>query len=769
MSTYRFPVLVWQDFEGYYTASLVEEHEAHETVAMGESEQSALSQLQECLSWQFRRHAYFSEPDFLEPRLVNFTVQVRPEYHRGDRIFPCSEPVPLRVPCVQGHQEGGLLVCSLPTMRHHFYYYEPKQLRGLIVHYVQERLKGLTPRELSRYLPPRSVSLAEVAVRVSRKRRRAQYAPEFPVLSAVAEPLDAAALRRQFSKPLEREDEAADLVERIRREKANVLLVGESGVGKTSVLAEAVRRLVREQPDAEDADGEDREERSSSLHRRFWLTSSSRLIAGMRYLGEWQERCEQVIEELSECDGFLCVEDLLDLVRVGGQGPGDSVAAFLLPYVERGELRLIAEATPAELDACRRMLFGFVSSFQILNVPEFDRAAAQSILEKIADSNRLHLGIGMEKRYVSLVHRLFSRFVPYQAFPGRAAAFMRRLFERAEQQKSKELTLDDVVDAFTSDTGLPELFLRDDLLLSQDEVEGSFTKRVIGQDDACRAAARVVTTFKAGLNDPDRPVGVLLFCGPTGVGKTELARTISRFLFEHGEEKDRLVRLDMSEYAGPGAAARFLGEQDDEPSDLIKKLRQQPFAVVLLDEIEKASPEIFDLLLAVLDEGRLTDKWGRTTVFRSAVIIMTSNLGAEKQEAIGFGPQTERAYDEDVMAFFRPEFYNRLDAVVTFHPLDQGTVHAITTKELREIAQREGLKRAALHLTWSDAVVDHLAQKGFDRRYGARPLQRTLERLVVTPLARYFLENPDLRDMEICMDLGADADLVFGSRSARGN
>ena len=234
---------------------------------------------------------------------------------------------------------------------------------------------------------------------------------------------------------------------------------------------------------------------------------------------------------------------------------------------------------------------------------------------------------------------------------------------------------------------------------------------------------------------------MLLFCGPTGVGKTELAKAISQFLFGSGERKDRLVRLDMSEYSSPGAAERIIGAADGEPSDLIKRFRQQPFSVLLLDEIEKAAPEVFDMLLGVFDEGRLTDCHGRLTTFRSALIIMTSNLGADRMTPFGLSKQPAGTYNAEAMSFFRPEFFNRIDAVVIFDALQESTVRQIAVNELNRIAEREGLARHAIRLEWSDAVVDLLVKRGYDVRYGARPLQRAIEELVVTPLARFLIEK----------------------------
>jgi ATP-dependent Clp protease ATP-binding subunit ClpC len=352
-----------------------------------------------------------------------------------------------------------------------------------------------------------------------------------------------------------------------------------------------------------------------------------------------------------------------------------------------------------------------------------------------------------------MTYRLFNRFQPYQSFPGKAVAFINDLVDRAERNHANAITADDVVAQFIRQTGLPETLLLDELPLDYGDALETFRDQVIGQEQACQTSAHLVTTFKAGLNDPNRPLSVLLFCGPTGVGKTEMAQAIARYFFGHGERSNssihrdtRLVRLDLSEYAGWGAAQRLLTGADGEPSEFVKKVRQQPFCVVLLDEIEKADPEVFDILLSVFDEGRLTDRFGRVTTFRSAVIIMTSNLGADKLEGIGFESKDAPSYSREAANFFRPEFFNRIDAVVQFNPLSKSMMRRITIKELAEIGAREGLQRKNLRLLWSETLVDELTVAGFDQRYGARPLQRTIETKVVAPLAKYLLERPDLNN-----------------------
>jgi ATP-dependent Clp protease ATP-binding subunit ClpC len=434
-----------------------------------------------------------------------------------------------------------------------------------------------------------------------------------------------------------------------------------------------------------------------------------------------------------------------------------------MPYQQRAELRLIAEATPAELDAIRRLLPGLADLFQIITVPPFSRTQAISCLNQIAAAQRQNLKIDVERELIDTVYRLFARFVPYHPFPGKTTAFVADLFDRAARQDRDRISPADAIALFVQQTGVPEIFLRDELPLDIERVVQRLHAEVIGQEGACRAAAGVVTTFKAGLNDPGRPLGVLLFAGPTGVGKTQLAQSLAHFLYGGASDggdiamrpkEQRLVRLDMSEYAGPDAAGRFLGSPDSGPADWIQKIRQQPFTVLLLDEIEKAAPAVFDMLLGVFDEGRLTDPWGRLTHFKSAVIIMTSNLGASAGGAFGLSRSAPPIYESEAMGFFRPEFFNRVDAVVTFDPLAPETIRAIAEKELRDLAQREGLMRSKLQLRWTAALVDHLAREGFDARYGARPLQRAIEMLVVTPLSKFLVDHP-IRDATITIDSDA--------------
>ena len=748
MKTWHLPVLLWQDRTGVLTAQLVGDREGS---AVAASDKAALRQLKEYVRTRVEADPWYQLPQLEDPELRLVEVSVRPAYQQADRVYPCAENVRVEVALVVGEHSSGMRLALAPRLGIHFFHHARDSLPALVQHYVRDALRGGTPADLAGVLPPEGYRLETLVLRLPTPREEDRVPPP-PTLSRVAEHLASPAMRRSFPPPYEREADVEDLARRLGRERASVLLVGEPGVGKTAVLAEAARRLELARAESEGV----------PRRARFWLTSGHRLVAGMRYLGQWEERCEAAVAEVQGIDGVLCVENLRELVHAGGAVPGAGIGAFLVPYLRAGELRLVAEATPAELDACRRVLPELVELLQVVRLEELDAARAQAALGALVAAREGARGPRVEPEVPGTVYRLFRRFRPYEVFPGRAAEFVNELWTRARTQGVARVGPPEVLARFGERTGLPEVFLRDDLPLPREEVEAALRARVVGQEAAVQAVARRVLAFKAGLNDPGRPLGVLLLCGPTGVGKTQLARTLARFVFGAGEDARRLIRLDMSEYATPGSAARLTLGPDGGPSETIAKVRRQPFVVLLLDEIEKAAPEVFDVLLTVLDEGRLVDSDGRVAVFRSAFVLMTSNLGAGSDAAIGFGGEGRPAYAKHVRDFFRPEFVNRIDEVVVFDALTPEAVRAVAALELAELAGREGFAARGLRLAWSEAVLDLVAREGFERLYGARPLQRAVERLVATPLAHLLVARPELRDRELTLEVEGGVVRVAG-------
>ncbi len=357
--------------------------------------------------------------------------------------------------------------------------------------------------------------------------------------------------------------------------------------------------------------------------------------------------------------------------------------------------------------------------------------------------------------------QLFRRFMPYRPLPGGAVRFLKNLFDRARTDGLEDLAMTAVLGQFTKETGLPLSLLCDDQALDVEALHRHLNEEVIGQSAACGVVTDVIARFKTGLNDPGRPLAALLFCGPTGVGKTQLAKSTSEYLFGHGDKADRLVRLDMSEYSSPYAAERLLTGSDGSVSEFLSRVRQQPFCVVLLDEIEKASAEVYDMLLGLLDEGRLTDRFGRTTTFRNALLIMTSNLGATRGSSVGLQPQTVPSYEREVREFFRPEFFNRLDQIVVFHPLGESDCRAIIRKELDEVPRRAGCEKRGLSVQFHDTVVEYLLQIGFDPQLGARPLQRAIEESVVAALARQLADGVQRKGRKVAVTVQTDGTAVL--------
>lgn len=781
MPNYNCPILVWQDAQGLFTACPVEPET--NLAGTGRNAGAAVEQVRKYLDWSYRNDPCQIAPDILDPELASVTVDVRPEFQEYDRVYPCPERFSLEVPCVIGRRQSGLRVCSTPLFGLQFDHDAQDSFSELMQEHVRAKLAGSTPRQLSRYLKPDQIQLKNLTIRVPTEVFHRSVVIQVPVLEKVADPIDRRRGSQRFGRAWLREAIVASLVTKLLADRTSILLVGERGVGKTTILVEAVReaaRRAREIPSENDSEKNDGQ--PATPHSRFWMTSAARLIAGMPYLGEWQSQCEEVIENLASIQGVLCFENLLDLLRSGGQEASDSIAAFLLPFLEHGDLRIVGEATPEELDAFGRLLPGLLELLHKMPIEPLTQDQSIQALHLLLEPPGQKNTFEVDDDVVDTVCRLHRRFLPYQTLPGPAARFLQDMANVARRKNLPRLSANLIREEFGRRSGLPELFLRDDLPLKLKSVRDQLRDEVIGQEQAVESASHVITTFKAGLNDPNRPVAVLLFCGPTGVGKTELAKAISRFCFGRPAEdslsaktdqtrdvavvnrgnapgSDRLLRLDMSEFAGPGSADRLVTQPDGQPTRFIEQIRQQPFQVILLDEIEKASSAIFDVLLNVFEEGRLTDRWGRTTSFKSSIIIMTSNLGADRATPVGFGESTGPNYERVATQFFRPEFYNRIDELIAFQGLDTDVVRSIVRKELGSLASRELLREPGTILSFTDELVDFIVRHGFDERYGARPLQRFIESFVVGQLARYVIDFGDPIPKAIELSLSNDQQL----------
>ena len=502
----------------------------------------------------------------------------------------------------------------------------------------------------------------------------------------------------------------------------SVLLIGESGSGKTAVLHELIRRRAQ----------------FGLADREFWATTGARIIAGMSGFGAWQERGRQIVTAMSKRNAILHIGSLAELVDVGKHEGNDAgLADFLRTYLNRGAFLAVAECTPAQHATLERDCPQVVHAFLPMTIDQPSRDVTARILSQYAAASS-RTAASLEEEALATVDRLHMRFAPYSARPGRALRFLRHMLQ--DHRDTGSIDGGDVTQAFARETGLPMLILDENERLDIGDARDWFARRIIGQGEAVDLVVDLMATLKTELNRPHKPIASLLFAGPTGVGKTQMAKSLARFLFS---DEERITRFDMSEYASPAAVARLVGTAYGTEGVLTARVREHPFSVVLLDEFEKAHPAFFDLLLQILGEGRLTDAAGRVADFCSTVVIMTSNLGAEsyQQDKFGFATTTNARRDaqahfaDAVRAHIRPELFNRLDRIVPFAPLDEATVRLIARREVDLAGRRDGI--AYRHIDWDigDDVVAHLARSGFDPRYGARPLKRAVEGELLRPLA----------------------------------
>lgn len=505
-------------------------------------------------------------------------------------------------------------------------------------------------------------------------------------------------------------------------DRRSILLVGPRKVGKTTILHELVWQMCT------------RKKERTGRHRPVWLLSPMRLISGMSYLGEWENRVLAILDYAREKDQVLYFDDLLGLFTAGVSFASDlNVAQVLRPALEKRAVRVVAEITPEAWRVLRERDRAFADLFDVLPIAEPAEAETFRILVNVVRQLETRYRSAFEVQVVPAVYELHRRFAPDAAFPGKAAGFLRRL---AVRYAGHAIGREQALEEFQQQSGLQLALLDEHRSVSRPEILEALRAGLKGQDHALEAFADVLVTLKARLNDPRRPLATLLLLGPTGVGKTQSAKVLAKYLFGSPE---RLLRFDMNEYVDSLAASRLSGTPDEPDGLLTSAIRRQPFSVVLFDEIEKAAPEVFDLLLAALDEGRLTDALGRVADFTTAVILLTSNLGARESRAqLGFrtgDAETDAVFTTAAEKFFRPEFFNRLDGVIPFRPLETAHLEGIAQLLIAQVFAREGLKRRECVLRVSPAAMGRLVELGCHARLGARALKRVVEREVAQPLA----------------------------------
>ncbi len=508
----------------------------------------------------------------------------------------------------------------------------------------------------------------------------------------------------------------------------SLLVSGDQLVGKTSFLQLLAKRLAGSNWSVFEASGAD-------------------LMAGQIWFGQLEGRVRQLVEEVTAKKKLIWyVPDLLQLARSGThQGQSASILDQILPAIIAGRLVVWTEASPT---ATARLLQTRPALRNILEIirlePQSDANTsllARAVVSRLSEDLRMQIDPDCAAVALSSARQYLSA----ASFPGSALMLIRLTASRADKPGVR-ITPADVLKTLSQLTGLPVSILDSNERLDLASIRKFFAGRVIGQDEAVASVIDRIAMLKAGLSDPGRPIGVFLFAGPTGTGKTELAKTTAEYLFGSVE---RLIRLDMSEFQTPDSMAKILGDGSayGETDSLIGRVRKQPFSVVLLDEFEKSHPRIWDLFLQVFDDGRLTDALGQVADFRHCLIILTTNLGAtsHRSSGLGFAPSPDAFASDQVLRAisqtYRPEFQNRLDRVIVFRPLTRDLMRIILHKELSRVLERRGLKDRAWAVEWEASALEFLLERGFSPEMGARPLKRAIEQYVIAPLAATIVER----------------------------
>lgn len=751
MKKIEFPLLCFQLQEEAVLGVLV----GTEFQVVDKSIKKVKAVLTNHLQKMYKREGDYPLMEMESPTMKTIEMAVRPAFKQGTSAYPLKSTVKISTPLVYGEEEEGVYDCYLPLFNANFYCYDLRQLDTLARHFMKSSFDDMDPEEIFRYSRYPKPELEFIILKVKEESAfsfdwNREQRPK--VLERLAEQYPYSKSVQRNLSPLpdvawEMEDYVDRAIDIIFKQKASLLISGNPGTGKSALLKATIKKLSTLA-------------KKNDLKYTFWRMRAQRITATSKYLGEWQEVVEELVYELSAFSGILWIEDVVELLRQGSSSVENSVAAYLLPFIQNGRLQLLGEVTPQQLESLRRFLPGFVESLQVLEIEELPTKRINVIFDKLRDFVGQNLKVNIEKEAIATALRLLERFYPYERFPGKGIRFLGECLGEVQLNKKDVLTKKDVLDQFIRRTGLPELFLRDNLLLDQEELAAFFNQKIIGQEEAVLHLCDIIKVFKAGLNNPHKPITTLIFAGPTGVGKTASARALADYFFGKGQKQTPLIRIDMSEFQHPSQITRFLGEGRT-PGKLVTDVREKPFAVLLLDEAEKAAPSIFDAFMTVLDEGMLVDAFGRVTNFRNCIIILTTNLGASNQRSIGYASQLggEAAYRGAIGRFFRPEFINRIDNIIIFNPLDKEHVRQITLKELEEVKQREGFTKNGIKIHFTENVVNYLADIGFHEKYGARPLQRALEDHIVKPLANWLLKTPGIKNKTLKVDF--DKELVI--------
>lgn len=636
-----------------------------------------------------------------------------------------------------------------------------------------------------------------------------------PTLDSLARDLTAIAREGSLDPVIGRSKEIQRVIEVLsRRTKNNPVLIGEPGVGKTAIAEGLAQQIVNnEVPEI-------------LRDKRVMTLDMGTVVAGTKYRGEFEDRLKKVMDEIRQAGNIiLFIDELHTLIGAGGAEGAIDASNILKPSLARGELQCIGATTLDEYRKYIEKDAALERRFQPIRVDEPTLEESVQILYGLRDRYEAHHRVSITDEAIDAAVKLSDRYISDRFLPDKAIDLMdeagskvrlrsyttppnlkelelkleevrkekdasvqsqefekaaslrdteQRLREKLEETKknwkekqgkeNNEVTVEDIANVVSSWTGIPVSKLAQtetDKLLKLEELLHS---RLIGQEEAVIAISKAVRRARAGLKDPKRPIGSFIFLGPTGVGKTELGRALAEAMF--GDE-DAMIRIDMSEYMEKHSTSRLVGSPPgyvgyEEGGQLTEKVRRKPYSVILLDEIEKAHPDVFNILLQVLEDGRLTDSKGRTVDFRNTVLIMTSNVGAQSLKSnkyVGFNIQDgEQNYKdmkgkvmEELKKAFRPEFLNRIDEIIVFHALEKKHLREIVTLMADQLVKR--LKEQNIDIGLTDAAKDKIAEEGYDPEYGARPLRRAIQKHIEDRLSEELLKGNVLTGQKVMIDV----------------
>jgi ATP-dependent Clp protease ATP-binding subunit ClpC len=648
--------------------------------------------------------------------------------------------------------------------------------------------------------------------------------PKTPLVDQLASDLTSKAEEKKLDPVIGRQKEIERVIQILaRRTKNNPALIGEPGVGKTAIVEGLAQRII------------DGDVPAPLMNKRVLQLDVGSLVAGTMYRGQFEERLKRIIDELKQSGSILFIDEVHMLVGAGAAGSSVDAANILKPALSRGELQVIGATTLEEYRKHIESDAALERRFQPVQVDEPSEEETIAILKGIRGAYEEHHHLVISDEALEAATYLSSRYVTERFLPDKAidlidesssrvrmykspaAKHAKDLFgqlRQARQNRSlaqeegnsedireweeREMDLnqqiehlrtgwdranspvvsaEDIAEVVSMWTGVPLMQLEEAESQRLLKMEDELRKDIIGQEDAIVAISRAVRRARAGLKDPKRPIGSFMFLGPTGVGKTQLTKTLAKFMF--GSE-EAAIQLDMSEFMERHTAARLVGAPPgyvgyEDAGQLTEALRRRPYSIIVFDEIEKAHPEVHNMLLQIMEEGHLSDAKGRKVDFRNAIIVMTSNIGAEmikNQSSLGFALKRDEATEErlsyedmrkklneSLKRAFRPEFINRMDSVIIFRSLNKDDIQRIVSLELDKVAER--LKDHDLTLKASEEALSTLAAQGYDSEFGARPLRRVIQQKVEDPLSDRLLAGEFVNGDNIKVDVNDDGEVVL--------